>query len=165
MIYFTSDYHFGHKNITKYRPQFSSVEEMEEVIIKNHNKIVKPNDVIYILGDLTFYNKEKTIEIIKKLSGRKIWIVGNHDSKKVYKKPEVAELFEGIYDFLQIKYKNQKFILCHYPFESWKDQGHGAIHLYGHVHEQVDKLKNIPNRYHVGVDTNDFKPVSIETFF
>lgn len=166
MIYFTSDYHFGHRGIIKYRPQFSSLEEMEELIIKNHNKTVKPNDTIYILGDfISFYDREKTIEMIKRLNGRKIWIVGNHDSKKIYEDAKVAALFEGIYDFLQIRHNKKDFVLCHYPFESWKNKHHGAIHLFGHVHNNTSELADIPNRFHVGVDENNFTPVSIDRFF
>ena len=54
MIYFTADLHFYHENVISHasRP-FSSVEEMNEALIRNWNKIVKPTDEIYILGDFT----------------------------------------------------------------------------------------------------------------
>lgn len=49
MIWFTSDTHFGHKNIIDYsnRP-FSSVEEMNEVLINNCNERVSNDDEIYL---------------------------------------------------------------------------------------------------------------------
>ena len=45
--FFTSDSHFHHANIIKYcnRP-FSSVEEMNQVMIERWNEVVKPDDVV-----------------------------------------------------------------------------------------------------------------------
>lgn len=70
MIYYTSDLHFGHKNIIQLtsRP-FSSVEEMDEVLIKNWNSKVTKNDLVYILGDFTWYNSaEKNLKILERLN-------------------------------------------------------------------------------------------------
>ena len=50
----------------------------------------------------------------------------------------------------QIKYKKKDFVLCHYPFESWKNKHHGAIHLFGHVH---GKLPFKEKRLDVGLDS------------
>jgi calcineurin-like phosphoesterase family protein len=60
-----SDMHFGHKNIIKYenRP-FASVGEMDDLIIQKWNNSVKNDDIIFVLGDVSFYNQEKQ----KKLS-------------------------------------------------------------------------------------------------
>ena len=56
MVYwFTSDTHFGHKNIIEYckRP-FSSVEQMNEMLIKKWNNKVKVDDIVFHLGDFSF---------------------------------------------------------------------------------------------------------------
>ena len=47
-IFWTSDTHFGHGNVIKYcsRP-FSSVEEMNEVMINNFNSRVKEEDLTF----------------------------------------------------------------------------------------------------------------------
>ena len=63
MIYFTSDLHLGHANIIRHcnRP-FSSVEEMDETLIRNWAKRVKANDTVYVLGDLMFRNQKSPEE-------------------------------------------------------------------------------------------------------
>jgi calcineurin-like phosphoesterase family protein len=55
VIYFTADLHLGHANIINHcdRP-FSSVEEMDEHLINAWNSRVRPNDTVYIIGDLIF---------------------------------------------------------------------------------------------------------------
>jgi calcineurin-like phosphoesterase family protein len=53
---------------------------------------------------------------------------------------------------------------------SWYKSYHGSIHLYGHVHnsaekhpEFTEKIKLLGSRaLNVGVDVNDFYPVSIK---
>lgn len=162
MIYLTSDLHFGHKNIIKLtnRP-FSDVEKMNETLIKNWNNTIKPQDTIYILGDLCFkMTLEESHKIIQRLNGKKILIRGNHD------KQYDEGLFQDICDYKELKYNKQLFILSHYPFEEWNHFFSGAIHLHGHQHNHSDynykmKLKGL-KRYDVGVDANQFKPVNIE---
>jgi calcineurin-like phosphoesterase family protein len=163
MIWFTSDQHFFHQNILKYgrSKYFSSIEEMNDILIKNYNKVIKNNDTVFFLGDLSFGTIAQTEEILSKLKGKKIWILGNHDRKNVYNNLQIKKYFEDIKDYYELKYNKQEYILCHYPFETWKGAHKGTIHLYGHVHEKNNLLRNEKNRYHVGVDTNNFFPVSI----
>lgn len=63
-VFFTSDLHFGHKNIIRFdnRP-FFSVEEMDKTLIENWNRKVSADDTVYVLGDISWYNDEKTTEI------------------------------------------------------------------------------------------------------
>ena len=80
-IFFTSDQHYGHFNIIRYcnRP-FSSVEEMDETLIQNHNKKVRQSDIVYMVGDLAFHkDRAQIIALLKRLNGRKILVTGNHD--------------------------------------------------------------------------------------
>ena len=52
-IWFTSDTHFFHNKNFVYEPRgFTSVEEMNEEIVKRWNEKVGPNDIIYLLGDI-----------------------------------------------------------------------------------------------------------------
>ena len=63
MKYYTSDLHFGHKNIIKYEDRpFSSIEEMDEALIDKWNKKVKKNDEVYILGDFALEMEQEQMK-------------------------------------------------------------------------------------------------------
>lgn len=64
MIFFTSDQHYGHKNVITYcnRP-FTSVEEMNDKLVEFHNQTVtKKDDLVYHLGDFSL-SIEQIIEL------------------------------------------------------------------------------------------------------
>lgn len=146
MIYFTSDQHFGHKNIIKLcnRP-FNSLEEMDESIIENWNNVVKSKDTIYVLGDFAW---KKGFDYSQRLNGNKIFLLGDHD-KQVYGEKLLIIKMEGIW-----------FVLCHWPLYSWNKQNYNSIHLHGHIHNNIIDFKK--NRINVSVDVTDFKPLSLE---
>lgn len=153
-LWFTSDTHFGHKNVIKYcnRP-FQTVEEMDEVLIKNWNSRICPNDVVYHLGDVAFRSVEETNAILKRLNGKKILIRGNHD-KKIN-----SSLFEGVYNYYELKVQDKFIVMCHYAMRVWNKSHHGSYHLYGHSH---GTLPQHGLSMDVGVDANEFKPISFE---
>lgn len=166
MIYFTSDLHLNHENVIKHSDRkFKSVEEMNQKLIKNWNKRVGAEDEIYILGDFTLKGAEYVNEILWQLQGKKYFIRGNHDHF-VEEKNFIREYFIWIKDYHEMVYKNQRFMLFHYPIEEWHHYFRRSIHLHGHQHNKADyNLKNRDNkllRYDVGVDANQMSPVSID---
>src|SRR5579863_2896472 len=78
--WFTSDTHFGHTNIIRYcnRP-FKDAGEMDRAMVENWNALVKPEDTIYHLGDVSFSSPDRTKHILSNMNGHKILILGNHD--------------------------------------------------------------------------------------
>lgn len=78
--FFTSDHHFFHKNIIKLcdRP-FKDLDEMHTALINNWNEVVHEDDTVYVVGDFSFGRANKTREILKRLKGDKILVIGNHD--------------------------------------------------------------------------------------
>ena len=171
MIHFTSDLHFGHKNIIKYdnRP-FETIEEMDVELIKRWNNKVNKNDTVYILGDISWYNDQKTVEIYSQLNGVKRLINGNHD--RIHGK--VKNCFETIKDYDEIKVDNITIIVSHYPIHMYNHHYHGAIMLYGHVHnshednfvqqfaDQLNKLDCPCNMYNVGCMHWNYEPVTLD---
>lgn len=143
-IWITSDLHFGHKNILRFSPgtrPFENIEEMDEALIKEWNDKVQPNDIIIHLGDLSFYKEEKTKEILSRLNGRKIFILGNHDWV-VRNHIKVGDYgIEGIYDYLEMNVDGTKVCLLHYPMITWNSSHYGSVHFFGHCHGSLPEQK------------------------
>jgi len=158
-LYFSSDYHLFHKNIAIHRG-FNSIEEMNELIIDNHNKKVTKHDHIYFQGDFSFGKLEETLEVLNRLNGNKYLIIGNHD-EKMLKHKEFVDKFGWVKDYYKLKYNGLKIILSHYPFYKWDCSHYGSLMFYGHIHETKLDIE-IKNSYNVGVDVNNFEPVSLE---
>ena len=168
MIYLTSDLHFNHANILKYEPEsrpFSSIEEMNETIIQNWNEVVKISDTVYVLGDMSMGLVENAIPLIKRLNGKIILIRGNHDTPK--RLAAYAELGIEIHDIFYLPYRGKFFIMCHFPIASKefmdmvRYDNSEVVNLYGHLHHNAPK-GYVDGTYHVGLDTNNLKPISID---
>ena len=139
MNYYISDTHFSHKNILAFdnRP-FSSVEEMNETLIRNWNRVVTPEDTVYILGDFHWGKAKDWPAVLEQLTGHKQLIRGNHDLKMPVT-PEVKKFFDDVKDYKEIKDGDQHLVLCHYPIPCFKNMYHGWMHLYGHVHTTSER--------------------------
>ena len=126
-------------------------------MIELWNSTVTKNDLVYVLGDFSFYNGEKTNEILKQLKGKKILIVGNHDYKFLQDKKFDKNLFEEITMYKVIKKKKTVICMCHYPLAEWDKKHCGSIHLYGHIHTIDNDAQRYmitqKNCWNVGIDT------------
>ena len=153
MIWFTADEHYGHKNCIKYcnRP-FNNLEEMNHEIICKNNTLVKEKDTVWHLGDFTLKSKTYAEEILKQLNGIHYFIRGSHDKWLKNTRPYIKEL----------KYNNQLIVLSHYCMRVWPLSHYNSYHLFGHSHGQLETLGK---SYDVGVDNNDFYPISIDKIF
>ena len=135
MDYFIADLHFGHKNCLAYdnRP-FLNVDSHDKYIINKWNEQIGFDDEVYILGDISWHNATKTLEIFNQLNGIKHLIKGNHDSK-LLKNRDIQKQFVEICDYKEMHLSSGKdLILCHYPIIAFKNHYSGSYHLYGHVH-------------------------------
>lgn len=157
-LYFTSDLHFGHKNIIDFckRP-FSDVNEMNQFIIDEWNKKVSDLDVVYLLGDVSFVSVNKTCNLLDQLKGEKYLIIGNHD-KHFMKSDRFKDCFYGVYDYRELFIKdNLNICLSHYPMSNWYNQRKGAWMLHGHTHGTRNHEVTPTNKIlDVGYDTGHF---------
>lgn len=168
MIFFTSDTHFGHDREFLWGPRgFTNSQEHDEAIIKNWNETVGPDDIVYHLGDLMLGDNAHGIECVKRLNGHIKLIRGNHDTDARWKLYATLPNVELIGWAEVIKYNKYQFYLSHHPtMTSNLDKApHLRMHLinlYGHTHQQNQFYTGIPFMFHVGMDSNNNKPVSID---
>ena len=155
--WFTADLHLDHEAIIDSceRP-FMNKDKMNNTLIRNINKCVKPEDVLYILGDLTMHGptkKDRIEQFINQINGTKILILGNHDRLKAMDYVDLG--FQSVHTSLHLV--EQDLYLIHDPSsviiirdKTW---------LCGHLHTFFKQHKNAIN---VGVDVWNYKPVSLE---
>ena len=167
MIYFTSDLHINHKNILCYEREsrpFNTVEEMNQAIIDNINEVVQQDDTLLILGDILMGPKDKAEGWLEQINCRNVMVIlGNHDSNK-WKQEYYRSLGWSIANYTVVERNCFRFFCYHYPIEETGQQLYTKqdIYLYGHVHGNGPKRLQSDNTYHVGLDTNNLYPVSIE---
>ena len=167
MIWFTSDWHLFHHNVLKYdnRP-FKDVHEMHEKIINNWNEVVDDNDTVYNLGDVSFGGVRGTNEILYRLKGKMILILGNHDKEKFIKK--IKDRFESIHDYFHLVHNKQRYVLFHYPILSFPGMYRKSIHIFGHCHGNLNPIYNkqgqllLAKRIDVGCMNHNYYPISLD---
>lgn len=168
-IWVISDTHFGHENILKFTDKdgnlvrgglFDNVDQMDDYMITQWNRYVKPGDLVYHLGDVFFGDKERFLKNFKKLHGRKRLIVGNHDDIKWIAQ---KELFQKI--MMWRMFPEHGLLLTHVPvhdtiiFEGRFKNFDKPLNVHGHIHQNpspTDKHKC------VCVEQIDYTPIHIE---
>jgi len=173
-IFFTSDTHFGHSNIIKFcdRP-FKDIEEMDYKLIEAWNKKVPADGLVFHLGDFAWGGYEFWKKIREQLNGDIILIKGNHDQKNMSTTAE-QELFKHATWQMLIEVEGRKLWLNHFPFLCYagvyREPKKLVYQCYGHVHSGPDKkgqdlprlVHTYPMQYDVGVDNNNYEPISWE---
>lgn len=163
-IWVISDTHFSHANIIKYcnRP-FEGTQQMDEAMIQNWNKVVKPQDKVYHLGDVYMNAKADYISyIFSRLNGHKRLILGNHDNgqdqvlHKSFEKIDVWRMFPAM-----------GLLLTHVPVHESAlaktgrhDQpDYQLLNVHGHIHDRPSPKG--PYKC-VCVEQINYTPVNIE---
>ena len=154
-VYMISDHHFGHKQMIDFESRpFNDVEEMTATMIERWNEVVGKEDKVFHLGDFSFLNLERTREIVGRLNGYKVLILGNHDrgrSRSWWLEAGFDEVSEH-----PIVYGGF-FFLSHEPMYMNKHMPYVNVH--GHIHGQRYEGAQYVN---VCVEHWDYKPVSFE---
>ena len=167
--YYISDTHFGHDNIIGYadRP-FSSSLEMDEFMIARWNEIVKPEDHITHLGDVTMarggrVQQDAFIRLMKRLNGHKRLFLGNHDHFPI--KTYLEAGFEKIYATWR---DEQGLLFAHIPVHP-SAIGSAKACIHGHIHqndspapaifEGKDGAKWIKPYVNISVEKTAYRPI------
>lgn len=167
-VWFTSDTHFGHANVIKYsnRP-WADVEAMNEGLIANWNDTIGKNDAVYHLGDFTLTTRVELIQgWLSRLNGQIRLVRGNHDTwLRRIDDIQAADRIKWVKDYAERTFtldgENYKIVLCHFPLLFWNGSHHGSFHLHGHCHGNANHLNTNVRRLDVGVDPNNWKPISL----
>ena len=171
-IFFTSDSHFHHENIIKYcRRPFKNIEEHDAELIRRWNEKVPEDGIVFHLGDVGFGNPQTINEILNQLNGTIYLVIGNHDWRSIVKNHSWR--FREMTQQINMKIGKQHIILNHYPLLCFSGAWRGidaTWQLFGHVHSNkehpgtspdITRLGYLmPTQYDVGVDNNNYTPVS-----
>lgn len=151
-LLFIGDLHLGHQKAIQFRKGFGTIEEHDDLICTNWNKKVEKNDLVYVLGDVSFTTAG--LERIGALKGRKFLIRGNHD---VFNANRYLLFFEDIAGLTYKKYKGTRYWLSHCPIHP--DELRGGKNIHGHVHTNT-----IPDQryFNVSAEMVDYTPQTIE---
>lgn len=164
-IFLCSDHHFSHANILTFKDgagnpvrSFPSVEEMDETMIQNHNRVVSKSDKVYFLGDVAF--NKKALANVARLNGEKVLIKGNHDKESIQEYLKYFKDVRGSHQF-------DGMLLTHIPVHV-ESLGRWPINVHGHTHtNRVKKLtyKVVDDhRYFcVCMEQINYTPISLET--
>ena len=132
--YIISDLHLGHKNVLSSR-KFNSIEEHDEKIKENWCSVVKPEDKVYVLGDVTMH-KAKHLDTVdfKNWPGRKILIMGNHDESNII--PYFNEVYGAKETYSPLH--RYSIVLTHIPIALQELKIRWDYNIHGHMH--FDKI-------------------------
>lgn len=166
-IFFTSDLHFGHKSILRFCPDRvtkygDTVEKMNQEIIKDWNNTVNDDDVVFILGDVSFASIQDTVGILCQLNGELHLISGNHDSRYI-EKDIFRNCFKTIQPYLKIQVDDRKICMFHFPIIEWDSCHWGSWHLFGHLHgKPIDGFTGVYKVLDAGIDSTKKTLVEFE---
>ena len=192
--WFTSDLHLSHKLVAKLRGFTTPVEcgepehfnpcnlcapgdtaAHDEALVKNWNRVVRPEDVVWILGDVGMGHLERFAGSLMKLRGRKHLITGNHDdpwpgNRDSFKyQREWLQIFESVQAYARKKVEGKAVMLSHFPYEmdhtdeprcrQYRLRDMGEILLHGHTHSRQQEAGR---QIHVGLDAWGLAPVPMQ---
>lgn len=179
-VFFTSDTHFDHDMVAGLRG-YGSPAEHDEAIVRSWNKVVRPQDTVWHLGDVTLRPIGKVAGIVSRLNGTIHLVAGNHDKVAPGVNPNAhrvqrdwLEFFASIQPFARLRHQGRRLLLSHYPYSGEGDRpggdrftqyrlpNEGIALVHGHTHDPDQRLSRdqAAPMVHVGWDAWR-RPVSI----
>lgn len=183
----TSDWHLGHEKSIEFddRP-FKGIQHMHESLVNNYNSLVGPEDLCYFLGDIGFRGAFN--DIIPKLNGKKVLIIGNHD-------PSKGAMYDAGFDLVlnaaMLSMGKSIITMSHCPLrgvprespikedgslmknfasgDNWHGESRhqafslpdfGQFHLHGHTHKKKGEDVIADRQWDISVVGNNYRPVS-----
>jgi calcineurin-like phosphoesterase family protein len=149
-IFLISDTHWGHKGVTEFlnhdgsklRP-WDNIEEMDEAMVANWNRVVGPKDKVYHLGDVVI--NRRAFPTLARLNGEKVLIKGNHD---LFRLEEYTPYFKDIRGVGVV----DGMVMTHIPLhpgslERWGCNIHGHLHSNTVMRWTLDERQVVDEKY------------------
>lgn len=151
-VFFISDLHLGHLKALEFRP-FNTLEEHDQHIIDCWNSVVRPSDVVWVLGDVAL-NRD-SLKKIDQCNGRKKLVLGNHD---LYPIEEYQKWFTHI---MAVRRAYHGLVLSHVPIHPCQLEYRWKANIHGHIHneKEYDLGKGYVN---VCCESVNYTPVTLE---
>lgn len=165
MIYFTAGLLFGNEDAITFRHRpFSSVEQMDNQIIKNWNDTIKDDDTVYIIGDMFSLSKGSPKKYLTQLKGRKYLVFGFAD-KKWMKKIDLTDYFIDCKRLDEIDIGDKHITMCYLYFPCWPRMNYNGYMVFGSQNEFTNgsywRIRyESDNILDASVDVNNFRPVT-----
>ena len=148
--FFIGDLHISHKNIIGFcRPEFDSIDEMNETMIERWNAVVCPKDNVWHLGDVCF--GRHNMHMMSRFNGNIRLVMGNHDH---YPVEEYLLYFKKLVGVTQYK----QCVLTHIPIHPQQFYRF-ALNIHGHLHEM--KIDD-PRYFNVSCEQLNYTPIAWE---
>lgn len=200
-VWFTSDLHVGHVKVAEIRAAMVGIdaegyhecdlaEEHDRTLAASWDELVRPDDVVWVLGDISAGGsaaQRNALEWLKARPGVKHLIAGNHDGcSPVHRNShrwfrEYLEAFESVQSAARRRVPlargHADVVMSHYPycehpqpgrtpdrFTQWwlRDEGKPILHGHTHSDEKVSYSLAGALQVSVGVDAWGFAPVSLD---
>ena len=198
-VWFTSDLHIGHRKVSELRGFFDEdnvtdflqtdgtsvavaqpdVEYHNQTLAESWDDVVRPDDTVWVLGDISMNGGQHALDWIEARPGHKHLITGNHDPVAPFhtnwqkKMSHWMGYFDSISPYGRIKLLGETVLMSHFPYESYGDgperggaeasrfnqyrlPDRGELLLHGHTHGTEVAHDNM---FHVGVDAHDLRLV------
>lgn len=175
VLRYWSDLHLGHQNVYKFTASadpsklmrdFTSMEECEQLMVDNYNRVVEADDIVYFLGDVWFDKKHAKL-LTKMKKGSKRLVLGNHDNKgDVTQYREYFDKVHGALYFNKVKAIGTH-IPVHHKFlgERYDGTVRFTHNVHGHTHDSFIKLENgqrDPRYLNCSVEAVNYTPATWE---
>jgi calcineurin-like phosphoesterase family protein len=162
---------------------FDDVSAHDQMILTRLRESLAADDELWILGDVGKANVS-TIRLLRdRIPCERVHIVlGNHDERSKFVSVggfATVEYYDEVGKDIRDGYK---FVMSHYPMLDWNRAMQGSYMLHGHIHSLPLAPRPVPGaarvhgegwqgyneecrasrrrRFDVGVDANDYRPVS-----
>lgn len=180
-VFFAADLHISHRLVSEIRG-FSVPQEHDDFLAHAWDKVVRPGDHVWVLGDISAGGSSSqtlALDWISQRSGQKHLISGNHDGcwsahRDSHKwQPKYLEVFDSVQMAARRRISGQNILLSHFPLDGdrgvdrypqWRLKDLGTPILHGHTHsqEKISRSSQGTLQIHVGLDAHRFAPVSLQ---